>query len=55
MAISLDIKNAFYFITWDRVIDALRELNVLMYMLKMFGFYFSDSSSEFPLCGYRVH
>jgi len=47
MAISLDIKNAFNTLPWDRVGDALRERGVPCYLVRVIREYFRDRSPEY--------
>jgi len=47
MAVSLDIKNAFNILPWDRVGDALRERGVPHYLVGIIREYFRDRDLEY--------
>jgi len=47
MAISLDIKNAFNTLPWDRVGDARRERGVRRYLMGVIREYFRDRNLEY--------
>lgn len=55
LAVSLDVKNAFNSILWNKIIDALIRKKFPNYLIRLIQDYFSNRSVLFKGCDGRIH